>query len=332
MLPIVDLPFLAHQLAHLRRHGVTDVTFACGFLPQQIIERFGDGADVGLALHYVIEPEPLDTGGAVGFAARTIGEQRLLVCNGDVLTGLDLGELLAFHEAAGAVATIALTPVDDPSRYGLVRTEADGRVLNFLEKPRPEEIDTNMINAGTYVLEPAVIAAIPREGRCNIEREIFPTLVDKGLFARASDDYWKDIGTFPSYLAANIDMLNGRVVGAGSLSGGNTAAATMIESSASVSTDASVHAPCFIGAGVRVAAGAVIGPDAVLCAGARVEAGGRVARSVVLERAVIGRDAQVIDSIVGENATIEARCSVSDGSVIAPGGQVVQPVTRGVAR
>lgn len=335
MLPIVDEPFLAHQLAWLRRHGVSDVTFACGFLPQAILSYFGDGASVGLNLHYVIEPEPLGTGGAIGFAARTVGRSRVIVCNGDVLTDMDLGALIAFHEQHGAVGTISLTPVEDPSRYGLVRTDSDGVVLAFLEKPTPDQIDTNLINAGTYVLEPELIDRIPEQGTCNIEREIFPQFADgNGLYALADAGYWRDIGTVPSFLAATRDLLAGTISGAGvagsSDSGGS--ARTFIDSAASMSADAIVRSPVWIGPGARVEAGATVGPGASVGAGAVLAAGSRVVRSVVMERAVIERDAQVVDSIVGEDGRLDRACSVSDEAVVAPGETVSTKVVRGEAR
>jgi len=328
MLPIADLPFLGHQLAHLRRHGIRHVTFACGFLPRAIIEYFGDGENVGLELSYVVEPEPLGTGGAIGFAARGVDAPRLLVCNGDVLTGLDITSLVRQHLDREAVATIALTPVDDPSRYGVVQTGEGGQVHAFIEKPPPGSVDTNLINAGTYVVEPAMLALIPDEGACSVEREIFPALVDKGLFAFADHEYWNDIGTFPSYLAANIDMLSGRVAGGGEFS---TAAGgrSFVHPDARISPDATVHAPVCIGPQASVAAGATVGPHAVLATGAILEGGARAVRSVLLERSIVEREGQVVDTLLGEDAAVSARSSVSDGAVVGPGERVDQPVLRG---
>jgi mannose-1-phosphate guanylyltransferase len=328
MLPICDVPFLAHQLAHLKSHGVTSVTFACGFLPQPIIAHFGDGSKFGLDLQYVVEPEPLGTGGAIGFAARTVDASRVLVCNGDVLTGMNIGELLSFHEKSGATATIALTPVEDPSRYGLVRTTSAGAVTEFLEKPSPDQIDTNLINAGTYILERAALDRIPSTGACSIERDIFPALVDHGLYALGSDEYWNDIGTVASYLQANADMLCGRVAGAGAFSG-DRKMRSVVDSAATVSAGAMIHAPVWIGPGAEIEDGATIGPGSVIGPGTLVEAGGRVVRSVVLEHVVVGREAQVVDSIVGERAQIAPRVSVSDGAVVAPSADIVRMVVRG---
>jgi mannose-1-phosphate guanylyltransferase len=332
MLPIVDQPFLAHQIAWLKRHGVTDITFACGFLPQAIVGHFGDGTAHGVRLNYVIEPEPLGTGGAIGFAARTGVASRVVVCNGDVLTTLDLSELIRFHEERGASGTIALTPVEDPTRYGLVRTDTDGAVTAFVEKPSPEEVDTNLINAGTYVLEPEVIARIPHSGQCNVEREIFPQFAGgNGLYAMASDGYWNDIGTVPSYVRANCDMVAGNVNGVGvtSHAAASGAQRLFVDSTAIISADATLVAPIWIGAGARIDAGATVGPMASVGPGAHLQAGSRVVRSVVMEQAVLGPSSQVMDAVVGEGAEIVELCSISDGAVVAPGDRVDTTIVRG---
>lgn len=300
MLPILGQPFLEHQLRYLKRHGVTAVTFACGFLPDEIRSYFGDGERVGMELTYAIEPEPLDTAGAIAFAAREFGltEQRLLVCNGDVLTDLDISELLALHEERGAVATIALTPVEDPTRYGLVRTGEQDEVLAFLEKPTLEEAgDDRYINAGTYVLEPPVFELVPEGARVNVEREVFPQLVGKGLHAIGFDGYWNDIGTHESYRRANQDAAWGRIAG----------------------IRPTEHRPRWIAPDAKVASGATLEGSCIVLAGAVVEDGAFVSESVILERAFIGREAEVDASIVGEGARIEPATSVRD-EVVAPAG------------
>lgn len=305
MLPILDLPFLEHQLRYLRGHGVSAVTLACGFLPDDIRSYFGDGERAGMTLQYALEPEPLDTAGAVAFAAREfdLANQRLLVCNGDVLTDLDVSELIAVHERHDATATIALTPVDDPTRYGLVRTGDDDEVLAFLEKPSLEEAgDDRSINAGTYVLEPAVFDLVPEGARVNIEREVFPKLVGCGLHAVTFDGYWNDIGTFESYRRANADAAAGRIAG--------------IEASRDRST--------WIDPEAKVASGAVVGAGSVVMAGAVVEDGAELTRSVVLEGSFVGREAWLVDVIVGERARVEPASVVAPESVVAP-----QPVRAG---
>lgn len=302
MLPILGAPFLEHQLRYLKRHGVTGVTFACGFLPDEIRGYFGDGDQVGMPLTYALEPEPLDTAGAIAFAARTLEPQRLLVCNGDVLTDLDVSRLVAVHERHGATATIALTPVEDPTRYGLVRTGEQDEVLAFLEKPTLEEAGGDRhINAGTYVLEPEVFDLVPEGARMNIEREVFPRLVGKGLHAVGFDGYWNDIGTFESFRRANADALAGRIAGVDPLPGADKARTAWVHPDA------------------KVASGAELGPGAVVMAGAVVEDEAYVAGSVLLERSFVGRAASVEDSIIGEGARVEPAITLRD-EVLAPTG------------
>ena len=175
MLPLVDRPQLAYTFEHLRRYGVTRAIVSCGYLPTQIQEHFGDVYG-DLRLEYKVEEEPLGTGGAIRFAAEGI-DGPFFALNGDSLRETDLEALVAFHRECGARATILLTPVEDPTRYGLVRVNGKGRVLSFLEKPRPEEIDTDLINAGLYVLEPEVLELVPEGRPVSIEREVFPQLV-----------------------------------------------------------------------------------------------------------------------------------------------------------
>lgn len=294
ILPIVDRPFLAHQLELLKKHGVTGVTFACGFLPDAIVDYFGDGKDIGIDLRYVIEPEPRDTAGGIAFAARTLEPQRLLVCNGDVLTDLDITKLIKLHEENSAKATIALTPVEDPTRYGLVRTDQQGAVLAFVEKPPIEECDTNLINAGTYVLEPSVIDMIPAEGRCNIEREVFPQLVGEGLFAFGFDGYWNDIGTIDSYRKANEDVLLGRF-GDEVFSGGSW-----------ISSDAKVDPSAVVGAGSVIHSGAVVGANVDILA------------SILLENSEVQANSVIFQAIVGEGAIVKEGQRLEPGTVVAP--------------
>ena len=210
VLPLLGRPLLAYVLERLAEAGVTRVIFGCGYLPDPIQACFGARA-LGLELEYVVEPRPMGTAGGIRHAARGRVSDTFLALNGDILADAPLAELVAAHRERGAVATIALTPVPDPSRYGLVRTEADGRVLGFLEKPEPEQIDTNLINAGAYVLEPGVLDLIADGQAVSIERETFPSLVGAGLFALAQPGYFSDVGTPESYIAAHHDLLGGRI-------------------------------------------------------------------------------------------------------------------------
>jgi mannose-1-phosphate guanylyltransferase len=264
MLPIANRPFLEHQINHLQVHGIDRVILSCGYMPDAIREHFGD------RLEYVVEDYPLGTGGAIENAARGL-EETFVVCNGDILTELDLTALIAFHRSRQARATIALHAVDDPSRYGLVRTDERGAVLAFIEKPEPGETDVDTINAGTYVMEPGVLSLIAPGATVSVEREVFPRLVGAGLFARSDPGSWIDIGTPETYLAANLQQMP---------EGG------LVDPTASVEAGAWVT-DSVVGPGARVEAGAVV-ERSVLLPGARVTGG------MVVEERVVGMNGEFV--------------------------------------
>ncbi|MDH4169493.1 MAG: NDP-sugar synthase [Acidimicrobiia bacterium] len=289
MLPVVDRPMIEHVLAGLRRHGITEAVLALGFQPDAFIDAYPDGECAGVSLVYAVEPEPLDTAGAIRFAAAEAGiEERFVAVNGDVFTDLDLTELIAFHDRSGAEASIALTPVEDPSRYGVVPTDDHGRVLGFIEKPPADEAPTKWINAGTYVLEPSVLDRIDPDRRVSIERETFPALVADGtLFALQSDAYWVDAGTAATYIQVQLDLIDGR--------------------RAEVLPAIAADARCDASATVE---SSVIGADAVLDAGAQVR------RSVIGQGAKVGRNATVADSIIAPHAEVGDGANVHDFSIV----------------
>jgi mannose-1-phosphate guanylyltransferase len=319
MLPLVDRPLLAYTFEHLRRHGVRRAVVSCGYMPTQIEEHFGD-AYGELALEYRVEEEPLGTGGGIGYAARGL-DSTFFALNGDSLREADLGQLVDFHRESGGKATIMLTPVADPSRYGLVRLAPDGRVRQFLEKPRPEEIDTDLINAGLYVLEPEVLDLIPEGRAVSIEREVFPRLCEEGsVFGLAQPGYWLDVGTPESYLQAHRDVLErtlrtelGEALGAGY---------TLVDPTARVHPEARLVPPVYIGPGAVVEAGVRAGSLAVVGAGARLGAQTIVENAVVAAGAVVGEGSTVIGSIVGADARVGRGCSVNGLAVVGPGADL----------
>jgi mannose-1-phosphate guanylyltransferase len=305
MLPVAGRPMIEDVLAHLRHHGVDEVVLSLGYKPDAFLEAYPDATCAGVRLVYVVEPEPLDTAGAIAFAAREAGiDERFLVVNGDVLTDLDVSALVAFHEAAGAEGTIALTKVEDPSQFGVVPTEADGRVIAFVEKPPRDEAPTDLINAGYYVLEPSVLDRIEPGRKVNIERETFPAMVADGrLFAVADPAYWLDVGTPERLLQASLDLLTGKRAGG---PGGDV----LLVGSASVEDGAQV-ARAVLGDGCRVEAGAVV-EDAVLLPGVVVEAGAVVRRSVVGAGAVVSAGSTVTDlSVLGDCVRTEPGATLS---------------------
>jgi mannose-1-phosphate guanylyltransferase len=315
VLPLLGRPLLAYVLERLADAGVTRVIFGCGYLPDPIQACFGE-RELGLALEYVVEPRPMGTAGGIRHAARGRVSGTFLALNGDVLADARLADLVALHRDRAAMATIALAPVADPSRYGLVRTDADGRVLGFLEKPEPEEIDTNLINAGAYVLEPAVLDLIDEGRPVSIERETFPSLVGDGLFALPQSGYWSDVGTPESYIAAHHDLLAGRIR---SRLLGAVEDARWVDERAAVSPEARLEAPCQVGGGATVGEGALIGAGSSVAADAQIEARVQLRGSVVQERAHVGEAATVEDAIIGPRAQIGAGAHIASGAVIGPG-------------
>ena len=319
MLPLVDRPLLAYTFEHLAGHGVERSIVSCGYLPDQIESVFGDSHD-GMSLSYAIEDEPLGTGGAIGFAGREL-DGSFFALNGDSLREADLEEMVAFHRSTGAKATILLTPVADPSRYGLVRTAGDGRVESFLEKPRPEEIDTDLINAGLYVLEPGVLELVPPGRPVSIEREVFPTLAAEGsVYGIALPGYWLDVGTPETYLQAHRDVLE-RVfqTAVGDALGPDF---TLVDDSADVHPDAKLVPPVYVGPGEVVEKGARLGSLAVLGAGASLAEGGLVENAVVGARTRVGAGARVVGSIVGDEAELGPGCELHNLAVVGPGARV----------
>ncbi len=285
-LTLVDRPFLAYMIEWLAGHGVTEVVLACGFLPDVLRAALaGEEERAGVRIRYVAEPEPLGTAGAIRFAADSLGDElgdRFLALNGDVLTDLDLGALLAAHEEGSAEATIALHPVEDSSAFGLVRSGTGGVVLEFLEKTGERE--PGEINAGMYLLERSVLDLIPPGENVSIEREVFPRLVGKGLHGLLLNGYWLDIGTPERYLEASWDILERRV-------------ATRVEP-----TGPSV----LVDPGAEVDDDAVVGPRAVVGPGCRVGAGARVLESVLLGGCTIGENARVAGSVLAPGVVVEA--------------------------
>lgn len=282
LLPIANRPFLERQLDWLASHGVDEVVLSLGYLPDAFRERFEAGAYGRLRISFRQEPEPLGTAGGIRYAAEGIDE-RVVVCNGDVLTTLDLTAFVAFHDRRGAEATIALTQVEDPSAFGVVPTRDDGEVVAFVEKPPAGQAPTDWINAGTYVLEPSVLASIPPRLTVSIERETFPRMLDRPgrLFAMGSDAYWIDIGTPDKYLQAHADVLAGRVGLPPAPGAAEAGAGVWLEGESEVAPSADLRAPVLVGTGVSVGAGAVVSAS-VLGAGSSVGAGARVVGSVLL--------------------------------------------------
>jgi mannose-1-phosphate guanylyltransferase len=318
VITLVDRPFLVYMLEWLRGHGVDDVILSCGFEPTKVRAALGDGEGVGVRLRYVVEPEPRGTAGALKYADEQVGglDDRFLMLNGDVLTDVDVTAQLAQHEATGAVGTLGLVGVDDPSAYGLVLCDGADAVTGFLEKPAPSQlvgIDAYYISAGIYVLERSVLDRIPSGENVSIERSVWPALVGEGLYgARSEGSYWMDIGTPERYLQGTFDILEGNVrTGVAELLG-----SSFLAVADDVAATGRIVPPAVVGAGSSVAAGAHVGSLVVLGRDVTIGEGARVERSVVLDGVTVGAGAQVTDCIIAPGATIGAGAVLRGGAVI----------------
>jgi mannose-1-phosphate guanylyltransferase len=312
---LVDRPFIRYMVDWLGHHGIDEVVMACGFRAEDLRAALGDSVPAGPSIRYIEEDEPLGTAGPVRLAADMglLGD-RFMVLNGDVLTDLDLTALQRQHSETGAVATLGLYPVDDPTSYGLVRRGEDGAVLEFLEKPDPSVIDTDEINAGTYVLERAVVDLIPAGRAVSIEREVFPRLVGRGLYGRRLDGYWMDIGTPERYLQASWDILEGTVETELPGNGG-----PYLGSGCSIASDASLAARTVVGAGCEIGEGAAI-TDSVLLDGCVVGTAAEVTGSILGYGVSVGDGARVgPGAVIGAEARIASGAAVGEGARVGPG-------------
>jgi mannose-1-phosphate guanylyltransferase len=299
VMPLAGRPFLSFMLDWTRAHGVDEVILSCGFLSDAVKRVLGDIYD-GMRLRYVVEDEPLGTAGPVRLAYdQGLLEERLLVLNGDVLTDIDLSAELAEHERSGARLTLALYPVDDTASYGVVPTDAQGRVEAFVEKAEGEP-PTNRINAGSYVVEREVVEGIPPGGAVSFERDVFPTLVGHGLHGYLAEGYWIDIGTPQRYLEATWDLLAGRVE------------SQLPERD---ETGSLIYDGCLL-------SGAHVGPQSVLGRHCSVGSDSRVERSVLHDRVVVGADATVVESVLAERVRVGARARIEPGAILGTGAVV----------
>lgn len=304
IVPICNRPFLLYQIDTLRRAGVTDITLSLSYQPEKIEQQLGDGSNFGVKLKYTVEPQPMGTAGAFKFAEDLIREPTV-VFNGDILTDLDLKTVIRQHKDRKAVATIVLTPVENPSAYGLVETEEDGRVRRFLEKPKADEITVNTINAGTYVLEPQVLDLIPGGENHSFEYGLFPKLLENSepFFAHIPQrTYWMDIGTPARYLQAHHDLLANRVTRIHIKDRrGKFDAATLAE----IDELSVIGDECTIKPGAQII-------NSVLGRGCYVEERARIENSVIWSHTRVGTAAQVIDSIAGRG------CHIGRSTIVGP--------------
>ncbi len=322
IVPIFDRAFLHYQIDLLKQvPEIDEVILSLNYQPRRIEELFGDGAGTGVRIRYVVEPAPLGTGGAIRFAAQGTSDT-LVVFNGDVMTAVDVKRLVSLHRERAAKATIVLTPVENPAAYGLVETASDGAVKRFLEKPQPDEITCDTINAGIYVLEPSTFGRIPKDVPYSIERGYFPSLVERGepFYAYVDRGYWIDIGTPEKYIQVHRDMFDGRFDGGPFAQAERTR--PVVASDARIEDGAELETPCFVDRGAHVKTGAVIGAYSVIGRGVVIEEEAVIRSSIIWPNTRVGQHAAVEGAIlarnchIGRNVTLRGQAVLGDKTAL----------------
>ena len=321
MVPVVNKPFLEHKLDNLKKHDINEIVLAICYLPDFIRRHFGDGGDFGLSLTYAVEETPLGTGGAVKNAEGFLDET-FFVFNGDIFTDIDLTEMLAFHRERGAKATIALTPVEDPTAYGVVETDAQRRVKAFIEKPSRETVTTNFINAGTYIFEPEMLELIPPDTHHMVERGLFPDLVKQSapFFGYRSNAYWMDIGVPPDYLQLHHDILMAKAMAR--FPGKSISDDVWREDGCDIHPSAKIIGPVVFGRDCKVGAAARISGPAVLGAGCAVGEGSTIDEAVLWENVKLASNVTIRNSVVGNNTKVGDDTWIIDGSIVSDNASV----------
>jgi NDP-sugar pyrophosphorylase family protein len=318
IVPIFNRPFLHYQLDLLKQVSeIDEVILSLNYQPRRIEEIFGDGGDSGLGIKYVVEPAPLGTAGAVRYAGDQLRES-VVVFNGDVLTEVDLAAVIALHRDRRAKATIVLTPVDNPTAYGLVETDGDSNIRRFLEKPKPDEITCDTINAGIYVLEPDTFDRIPKDTPWSIERSFFPSLIERGetFVAYVYRGYWIDIGTPEKYMQVHRDMMDGRFTAYRAAPFAARKSAAWVSPEARIEDGAIVEGPCFIDEATIVRPGARIGPYSVVGRHCHIEEHAAIERAIVWANSRVSQEATVRNSILGRHCHIGRNAAVDNGTVL----------------
>ncbi len=308
MVPVANIPFLDRFVDYLEQNGITHIVFAMGYLPDPIANHLAK-RNGKAKYEFVVEEQPLDTAGAIKNAEPLLGD-RFFVFNGDILTNIPLQQLL---ERKGALVTIALTPVDDPSRYGVVVTDEEGCVQAFIEKPPKETAPSNLINAGIYLYEREVLQHIPAGQPYSVERGLYPKLLELGapFYAVAfPDNYWLDIGKIEHYLQANFDVLSGKAHLP--IPGQEQQPGVWVNKDVQIAPTATLHPPVLLGSHCVIKDGAVVGPFAVLGDHTVVGEGATVQEAVLWERCIVGARAVVRRCILG------SQCEVAKGATVKP--------------
>ncbi len=331
MVPVLHTPFLEHVIRYLSRHGINDIVLAQGHLPKLMDDYFQDGSRFGVKLTYSLEPKPMGTGGAIKYAERYLNDS-FLVLNGDIFTDLDITAMLQYHQARKAKATISLTPVDDPTAYGVIETTPEGKVTRFLEKPKREEVTTNNINAGTLIMSKDVLKLIPPETNYSYERQLFPQLLQMGepIYGFPSSAYWIDIGKPDTYFQLHSDLLQGKVKDYAMEKPVNIHDGCSIHPEAQITGSVIIGHDCAIGRGAKIIGPAVIGPGNTIEEDAIIESSitwqnTHIGPKACFKDCLIANDCVFDNNTYAEKSVIGDHVSLSRNTRLGPGSRIWPP-------
>lgn len=328
--PIVSLanrPFILHQIDLLRKFGITDIILNLHYLSDNIKNIFEDESKMGVKISYSMENDPLGTCGAVKNAEEFFDDKPMLVFNGDILTDINLGKMIQFHEEKKAKVTIALTHVENPTIYGLVITDKDSRVLEFREKPTWEQVVVNTVNAGIYIVDPSIFKEVPKGKPYSFERQLYPSLLEQKerVFGFNTDAYWMDIGDPAKYLQAHHDILNGYVMA--NIPGNKVESNVWIGTGANISKSAKIRGNVLLGNNCTIAEEVVLEESVTLGDGVSVAKGSKLKNCVIHGQTKLGEGVHIDGAIVGSNCTIEDYSIIGNGVVLAD-GTIIQKGTK----
>ena len=322
MLPLVNKPFMYSFVSWLKFYGLNDIILSTCYLPEVFLKCFGDGSSIGVKLTYVTESVPLGTCGAVKNVEEYLDNSSFMVFNGDILTSLNLKEMISFHKKKKADITISLVSVEDPTSYGLVPIDNEGRVKEFLEKPNWEEITTNLINAGTYIIEPDVMELVPSGKNYSFERGLFPKALSNGykIYGFKSDSYWLDVGTPQKYLTAHYDILDKKINF--EFPYREVFQNVYIGEGAKYRKENFISGPVVVGEGTIIKKGAKVLPLTTVGKNCYISSDCKISRCVIFDNCKIGNNCCIKDSIISRNVKIDENVKVEDVSVIGDGSIV----------
>jgi mannose-1-phosphate guanylyltransferase/phosphomannomutase len=322
LLPIADRPMMEHVINLLKQHGINDIVVTVAFMASSIQDYFGDGSEFGVAISYVDEPTPLGTAGSVRNAMELLSEERFLVISGDVITDIDLSEIMKYHVDKGAMATIGLTPVENPLEFGIVITNEDGTIERFLEKPTWGQVFSDTINTGIYVLEPGIFDYIPEGRSVDFSSEVFPALLKDGkpLYGAVALGYWEDVGNLEAYLRAHKDVLDQMV--SLDIPGFQVADGVWVGPGTELSPDSVIEGPAVIGPECTVEPGCRLGPYTVLGSHVRVLANTDIERCVLHDNVYVASGNRMRGAVVGRGASLRSNVVCDEGVVLGDEVQV----------